>query len=125
MSTSDETQSEGQSETTQEPVIESLDLSAAVKQLRVLICGLGAGLLLVSLALSAFVYKQNRNLIATTNLRQRQMDALKANQQPLMYAVNELGKYSFGKPELLAIFARHGIQITSPSEAGLPAGAPK
>ena len=124
MSTPEEIQSEGQSETAQEPVIESLDVNAAVKQLRVLVCGLGAGLLLVSLALSAFVYKQNRNLMAATNLRQRQMVQLQANQQPLMYAVNELGKYSVGKPELLAIFARHGIQITSPSEAGLP-GVPK
>ena len=81
-------------------------------------------LLIVSLGLSAFIYKQNRNLIGATNQRTRQIAQLQANQQPLMYALNELGKYSVGKPELLAIFTRHGIQITSPSEAGMPASKP-
>ena len=124
MSTPEEIQShEGEgavqpSETGHESVPESMDLTAAVRQLRALVCGLGAGLLIVSLALSAFVYKQNRNLTGTINMRQRQSAQLQANQQPVMYAVNELGKYSVGKPELLAIFARHGIQIKSPLETG-------
>ena len=106
------------SETGHESVPESMDLTAAVRQLRALVCGLGAGLLIVSLVLSAFVFKQNRNLTATINARQRQLAQLLVNQQPVIYAINELGKYSVGKPELLAIFARHGIQIKSPLETG-------
>jgi hypothetical protein len=132
MSTPEEIQSqEGEgavqpSETRHESVPESMDLTAAVRQLRALVCGLGAGLLIVSLVLSAFVYKQNRNLTGAINMRLRQSAQLQANQQPVMYAVNELGKYSVGKPELLAIFARHGIQIKSPSEVGasVPQTAP-
>jgi hypothetical protein len=126
MSTPEEIQShEGEgaaqpSGTGHESVPESMDLTAAVRQLRALVCGLGAGLLIVSLTLSAFVYKQNRNLTGAINMRQRQSAQLQANQQPVMYAVNELGKYSVGKPELLAIFAKHGIQIKSPSETGAP-----
>jgi hypothetical protein len=114
------------SETGRESVPESLDLTAAVRQLRTLVCGLGAGLLVVSLALSAFVIKQNRNLAGAINARQHQIVQLQVNQQPIMYAINELGKYSVGKPELLAIFARHGIQIRSPAETGasVPETAP-
>jgi hypothetical protein len=127
MSTPEEIQSqEGEgavqpSETRHESVPESMDLTAAVRQLRALVCGLGAGLLIVSLVLSAFVLKQNRNLAASIATRQRQIVQLQVNQQPVMYAVNELVKYSVGKPELLAIFAKHGLQIKSPSEAGASA----
>ena len=130
MSTPEEIQSQerenamNQSETRGQSVPEPLDVAAAVQQLRTLVCGLGAGLLIVSLGLSAYIYKQNRNFTAATNQRERQIAQLQANQQPLMYALNELGKYSVGKPELLAIFSRHGIQITAPSEAGLPASKP-
>ena len=122
MSTPEEIQSrEGAmqpSETGHEAAPESMDLTTAVRQLRSLVCGLGAGLLIVSLTLSAFVFKQNRNLTASINARQHQILQVQTNQQPVMYALNELGKYSVGKPELLAIFARHGIQIKSPSEVG-------
>ena len=61
------------------PADESMNLATAVRQLRVLVCGLGAGLLIVSLALTAFVFKQNRNLTATTALRQRQISQLQAS----------------------------------------------
>jgi uncharacterized protein HemX len=130
MSTPEETQGQEREETEkssqigQQSAPEPLDVEAAVRQLRTLVCGLGAGLLIVSLGLSAFVYKQNRNLMAATNQRTRQLTQLQTNQQPLMYALNELGKYSIGKPELLAIFTRHGIQISSKSEAGIPAPEP-
>lgn len=130
MSTPEEIQSQerekamNQSETRGQSVPEPLDVAAAVRQLRTLVCGLGAAVLIVSLGLSAFVYKQNRNFTAATNQRERQIVQLQANQQPLMYVLNEIGKYSVGKPELLVIFARHGIQITSPSEAGIPAPKP-
>ncbi|HUJ10988.1 MAG TPA: hypothetical protein VL171_13270 [Verrucomicrobiae bacterium] len=104
-----------------QPATESMDITVAVQQLRSLVCGLGAGLLVVSLALSAFVYKQNRNLTAAMSMRQHQIVEIQSTQQPRMFALNELGKYSIGKPELMAIFTRHGIQITSPSEVAAPA----
>jgi len=100
------------------------DLAVAVQQLRTLVCGVGAGLLVVSLALSAFVYKQNRNLSGVISTRQRQIAQLQANQQPMMFAFNELGKYSMGKPELMAIFSRHGIQINPPTNSEAPPAKP-
>jgi hypothetical protein len=106
MSAPQEIQSQsGANQATDEP----MDLAAAVGQLRVLVCGLGAGLLIVSLALTAFVYKQNRNLAAATVLRQHQVAQLQANQAGLGYLVNELAKYSTGKPELMAVFEKHGM----------------
>jgi hypothetical protein len=42
-----------------------LDLTQAVWQLRVLVCGFGAALLVLSLAFNAFVWKQNRKLRLT------------------------------------------------------------
>jgi cell division protein FtsB len=105
-------------------VDQPMDVATAVGQLRVLVCGLAAGLLVVSLVLGAFVYKQNRNLTAAFNARQRQISQLQANQQPLMYVINELAKYSMGKPELVAVFAKHGLQLTSKPETSGPVSAP-
>jgi len=93
-------------------VSEPMDVQAAIGQLRILVCGLGAGLVIVSLALTAFVFKQNRNLAATIAVRQHQLSQLQANGQVLDYVVNELAKYSAGKPELTAIFTKHGVQVT-------------
>ena len=105
------------------PVDEPMDVAAAVGQLRELVCGLGVGLLIVSLALTAYVYKQNRNLTASITLRQHQISQLQANDSSLKYLLNELVKYSNGKPELMALFARHGIQVnpTPASSATTPA----
>ncbi|HTS19784.1 MAG TPA: hypothetical protein VMP11_19565 [Verrucomicrobiae bacterium] len=96
-----------------------MDVSAAIAQLRMLVCGLGVGLLVVSLALTAFVYKQNRNLVRATNLHQQQLAALEANDHALDYLVNALIRYSTGKPELMALLARHGLRppATSPAPA--------
>ena len=117
MSVPEEIQSGTQSE---QPV----DLAAAVGQLRVLVCGLGAGLILVSLALSAFVLKQNRDLAAVTSNRQRQLIQLQANQRQAMSVLSELAKYSAGKPELSAIFTKHGLQYKPAGDNGQPASAP-
>ena len=103
---------------------EPMDVAAAIAQLRVLVCGLGAGLLIVSLALTVFVFKQNRNLKAANATRQRQLTQLKANGQVLDYVVNELARYSAGKPELTAIFIKHGVEVT-PTPVGQPVPAPK
>jgi hypothetical protein len=126
MSTPEEIRSqENESAASQSPTVaEPLNMEAAVQQLRILIAGLGAGLLMLSLALSAYVYKQNRNLSGAINGRERQIEQLQVNQKPLIFALNELGNYSAGKPELLAIFTRHGIQFAAASGASTPAPAP-
>lgn len=102
---------------TNRPVDEPMDVATAVGQLRVLVCGLGAGLLIVSLMLTAFVYKQNRNLTGTTAVRQRQIAQLQATESSLGYLLNELAKYSAGKPELTALFTKRGIQVNRPPTA--------
>jgi hypothetical protein len=99
---------------------ETLDVSTAVGQLRVLVCGLGAGLLIVSAALTIFVFKENRDLTATTAARQRQMAELQTSTQSLGYVVDQLAKYSMDKPELAAIFTRHGVRLNPESMAGQP-----
>jgi hypothetical protein len=106
----------GETESANQP----LDLSTAVKQLRVLVCGLGAGLLVVSLAFGAFVYKQNRNLSGVIGARRRQITQMQTSQQQIGYVLNELAVYSNGKPELIALFTKHGIQLTPKSA---PTGA--
>jgi len=100
---------------TNRPADEPMDTASAVAQLRVLVCGLGAGLLVVSFALTAFVYKQNRNILSNTTLRQRQINQLQMSETALGNLVNELVKYSAGKPELMAIFAKHGMEIHPPA----------
>ena len=107
------------------PVDEPMDVTTAVRQLRVLVCGLGAGLLIVSVALTAFVYKQNRNLIGTATLRQRQISQLQASGTSLGYLIGELAKYSAGKPELTALFAKHGIELRSAAAPAPAQPAPK
>jgi len=102
------------------PVEQPTDLNAAVAQLRVLVCGLGAGLLIVSVALTAFVCKQWHDLSAATANRQQQISQLQAREQALEYLVNELASYSAGKPELLAVFAKHGVTLTR-TDANAPA----
>jgi hypothetical protein len=117
MNTTEEIQSEPRAE-------QPMDVAAAVGQLRLLVCGLGAGLILVSLALSAFVLKQNRDLAAVTSNRQHQLMELQANQRQAMSVLGELAKYSMGKPELAAIFTKYGLQYTPAGANGQPASAP-
>lgn len=101
-----------------------MDLTAAVAQLRVLVCGLGVGLILVSLMLSVFVLKQNHDLSAATNNHQHQLAQMAAMQKPMMVVLGELAKYSMGKPELTAIFTKHGLQFTPANGAGQPGSTP-
>jgi len=112
MSNPDENQSQaGETRPPERPVDQPLDMPAAIGQLRTLVCGLGVALLVVSLTLSAFVLKQNRNLAGAIRARQSQILQLRANRQQITYVLNELAKYSAGKPELAALFAKHGIQV--------------
>jgi hypothetical protein len=91
-----------------------MDVATAIDQLRTLVCGLGVGLLVVSLAFTAFVYKQNRNLVAGTVIHERQLARMQANERSVNYLVNALVQYSSGKPELMGLLARHGLQIAAP-----------
>src|SRR5437667_5799911 len=91
------------------------DVTRAVWALRVMVCGLGAALLVSSLTFNAFVWKQNRNITAQTSARGNQVSRLQASQQRLMPAVQELARYSAGKPELTAVFGRFGIDLSTAS----------
>jgi hypothetical protein len=96
-----------------------LDTTQALWQLRAIVCGLGAMVILLSLSFNLFVWKQNRNITALTNNRRGQLAQLQANQQRIISVVNDLAKYSADKPELNAIFKKHGVEITiPPSSAG-------
>jgi hypothetical protein len=97
-----------------------MDTAMAIDQLRSLVCGLGAGLLVVSLAFTAFVYKQNRNLITGTAVHERQIARLQANERAVNPLVETLVRYSSGKPELMGILARHGFQVAQPAASSQP-----
>ena len=100
-----------------------VDVATAIDQLRTLVCGLGAALLVVSLAFTAFVFKQNRNLVAATAFHERQFERMQANERSVNYLVNALVQYSSGKPELMAMLARHGLQVAQtppPSSSAQP-----
>lgn len=122
MSTPEETESQpiDASSKAMTTVEAPVDVATAIDQLRTLVCGLGAALLVVSLALTAFVFKQNRNLVAGTIAHQRQFERMQANERSVNYLVNALVQYSSGKPELMAMLARHGLQVAQPPASAQP-----
>lgn len=125
MSNPDEIQSQtGETRPPQPSLDQPMDVPTAIRQLRALVCGLGVALLVVSLALSAFVYKQNRNLGGAIHARQTQIAQLRANRAQITSVLNELARYSNGKPELAALFAKHGIQVDATPAATEPVPAP-
>jgi hypothetical protein len=95
-----------------------LDLTRVVWQLRVMVCGLGAALFVSSAAFNVFVWKQNRNITSQTNTRATQIARLQSTQQHLVPAVNEIARYSLGKPELIAVFSRFGIEPMATNAIG-------
>ena len=101
-----------------------MDTAMAIDQLRSLVCGLGLGLLVVSLAFTAFVYKQNRNLVAGTELHAREIAQLQANERSLSNLVEALARYSSGKPELMAVLARHGLRVAPTPSTSAPSTQP-
>ncbi|HUI07067.1 MAG TPA: hypothetical protein VL486_08675 [Verrucomicrobiae bacterium] len=125
MSNPDENQGQaGETRPPQRPADQPMDVPTAIGQLRSLVCGLGVGLAVVSLALSAFVLKQNRNLAGTIRARQAQIVQLRSNRQQITYVLNELAKYSMGKPELTALFAKHGVRVENTGSATEPIPGP-
>ncbi len=114
-----------------------VDVIQALWHLRLLCCGLGAVLAVVSLSFSLFVWKQNRNLASETSARKQQATQIQANQQAtqqkMLMLTKELAEYSYGKPELMEVFKRAGLSITSnataaasnaPAATAPPASAP-
>jgi len=97
-----------------------LDMAQAVWQLRMLICWLGLAVLVLSVAFDGFVWKQNRDLASETGFRKQQAAQLQSGQQRLKGAVEELARYSYGNPELTAIFERFGFRITIPPASNAP-----
>src|SRR5271154_2245763 len=97
-----------------------MNVATAVGQLRLLVCGLGVGLILVSLTLSALVFKLNRDMTASTNNHLAEVAQLQAQERPVLNVLNELARYSAGKPELVAIFTRHGLQFTPGTPGSQP-----
>jgi hypothetical protein len=97
-----------------------MDVAAAIDQLRALVCGLGIGLLIVSLAFTAFVFKQNRDLIAGKITHERQIARLQASERSMDYLVDALVKYSAGKPDLMALLAKHGLQVAPVTSSAPP-----
>lgn len=99
---------------------EPVDAVAAIWQLRALVCGLGAMVLVLSLAFNAFVWKQNRNITSLTSGRKQLLMQAQARLNETARVANELATYSNGKPELVAIFTRHGMELKerpTPSES--------
>jgi hypothetical protein len=87
------------------------ELRATVDQLRRLVCGLGLGLSLVSAVVGIWAWKQGRDLLAMADVHRGQLLRLRANQQRLGAVAADLAEYSTGKPELMALFQRHGITV--------------
>jgi hypothetical protein len=89
----------------------SQELALALQQMRTQICALGLCFVIVSVALSLFVWKQNSNLALSIKNRGQQVEQLKGSLELWMPALNELAAYSSANPELRTIFNRHGLQI--------------
>jgi hypothetical protein len=106
--------------TTETSAPSALDLTAAVWQLRMLVCGLGAALLVVSMAFNLFVWKQNRNINAVAQARLQQLSVMDARVKQLSKVANDLGSYGSDKPELVAIFTKYGLQLKPSAPAAQP-----
>ena len=96
-----------------------LDAGEAIMQLRSLVCGLGAMLLVLSLAFNVFIWKQNRNIQMAEDGRKQMLAQADARVRDLTRIANDLASYSSGKPELVAIFSRYGMELKqTPVSAG-------
>ncbi len=87
------------------------DVPRALEQLRVAVVVLGGLLLVVNVALTAFVAKQNHHYHSQMLERQRLAGQLQQSQRAAGGALQELGQLSQSRPELRAIFERHDVQL--------------
>ena len=101
-------------------VPQGMDLVQAVWQLRSLVCGVGAALLVLSVAFNLFVWKQNRNITAITQGRLQQLTVLDARVKQLLGVASDLRNYSADRPELMAIFGKYGVEPKPTAPASKP-----
>ncbi len=92
------------------------DVNVALGELRRLVCWLGGGLLVLSLAVNVFVLKQNLNLKSTMETRRTQVNQLQAVQHQWMPVVNNLIQYSQGRPDLQDVLKKCGISLQPPAK---------
>jgi hypothetical protein len=86
----------------------------AVAQLRSVVLGLGAALLVVTLMMTGLVWYQTRQLSGVYRARKAQLEQLQGQVQKLGVVANELAVLSNGRPDWLAIFRAHGIEVKAP-----------
>jgi hypothetical protein len=89
----------------------AFDATRAVWQLRVLVCGLGLGLVALSAVFTLFVWWQYANLTAETRNRVHQASQLKAAREQLAPVLNDLGAYSQSNAEVRAVIEKFGGQV--------------
>ena len=102
------------------PETEVVDVDEALHPMRVQIVGLGAAFIVVSLAFSAFVYKQSNGIQASVQDRNAKIEQMRRAEQQMLPVLNELAGYSVNKADLMAIFGRYGLQIGQQPPAGTP-----
>ena len=99
------------------PETEVVDVDEALYPLRLQLVGLAAACLLLSLAFSALVYKQSKSVQATLSDRNTRIEQLRRTEQEIGPLLNQLASYSVNKPELMAIFSRYGLPVSTTNPA--------
>jgi hypothetical protein len=99
----------------------AFDASRAVWQLRVLVCGLGLGLVALSAAFNLFVWWQYDNIVAETRNRVHQASQLKTAREQLAPVLNDLGAYSQSNAEVRALIEKFGGQVYVQPQTNAPA----
>ncbi len=97
------------------------DATRAVWQLRVLVCGLGLGLVALSVTFTLFVYWQYGNITAETRNRVHQASQLKASREQLSPVLDDLGAYSQSNAEVRAVIEKFGGQVYFHTPTNTPA----
>lgn len=85
------------------------ELQDQVRQLRVLLVWLGLAVLIISGTLTAYVIKQNRNLITATRTRTQQSNLILSQIRAMTPVLGELAQYSLDRPELIGLFKKYGV----------------
>ncbi len=96
------------------------ELALTLQQMRTQVCALGVSCVIISLALSLFVWNQNGQLSRAAANRTQRTEQIQQSLELWMPALNELAAYSSANPELRAIFTRHGLRLED--ESASPGG---
>ncbi len=94
-------------------------IEATIRSLRIALVLLGTGLLVCSVCLNLFVYKQNRLLIQQIDGQTRMLNQHEPifanNQQRLGLLLQELRGYAQTHPDILPMLAKYGIVRVQPN----------